>query len=545
MIARISSLSVAIDIWRLAQEKALLRISVVVRFRNEAAHLGAVLEAVRAQYVQAQVELTGVDNLSSDTSRKIAERYCDRVIPLAAYAPGAALNRAIEAVPCEYAAFLSAHTIPSNAGWLAALLREAKKPDTLGVYGAQIYPYYSRFLDKRDLSIFSTPKRRIETRDSDLWNANSMISRSAWETLPFDEKTFELEDHYWTKCGLNGANCVRFVPDAVVYHYSHDTRNDRHLPAHLLGEPETQLESALSTLDDAQAAWPDIMMAALAVKTLRSNARAGAARPALIRLLGEHWDFDVRWRVADVLGAMPSAPAIEALVTGLNDPSYYASNECAWALARCGGDGARRLSARLGTILPRQMPLAVVALGRSGEQEALAHAIALAEAGIAATTGELQRNYIFAAGELGGLHGAGALLALLPSLAHDADEETRAAIAWALGELMQTPDPSDAVVREVADATAALAGDSSAIVRAETAIAAGKIALTGRRTFEPTVSTLIRDTSGRVRYGALQVAAALIAKGRPITSGDPDDEDFGAAFECRALKAAVANEANA
>ncbi len=519
----------------------MIRISVIIRFKNEAEYLEPVLAAVRAQTLPgATIRIIGIDNLSTDDSKSIAQRYCDDVLSISNYYPGAAINLAMREFACDFAAMLSAHTIPADTLWLAKLLREAQKPDTLGVYGAQIYPFYSEFLDKRDLSIFSTPTTRIETRDSDLWNANSMILRQSWEDAPFDETVFELEDHYWTKCQLDGTNCVRFVPDATVYHYSHVERNDRHLPAQLVDSPNEQIADALEVLADPRASWPSLMTAVLIVKTLRAEPVTTAAIPSLIRLLGEHWDFDVRWRVADTLGAMPCAEGIDALITALADPSYYARNEAAWALARIGPNAAGRLIDRLYTVPRREWPLAAVALGRCGHSEAGSHALELLEAGLEETVGELRRAYVFASGELAALRGTTGFSRTLAALESSADEETRAAAVWAIGKLA-------AIEGNAADWRQCIAGfvdDASELVRAEAAVAMGRLADSrGDASIASEINRFVADPSGRVRYSATQMLVALARQGLQSNGPGPaeDDDDFGVRFETGLLRRTAAD----
>lgn len=522
---------------------AATRIAVVIRFKDEIRYLPAVLRAVSAQRVTgAQIRIVGVDNGSVDGSREAAERYCDRVLAIADYRPGAAINLAMREEACDFGCVLSAHTIPASDTWLQALLTGAAQPGTLAVYGAQLYPLHSRFLDKRDLDIFSTNAPRIETVDSDLWNANAMFPRASWNAAPFDERAFELEDHYWTKCRLDGTNVVRFVPDALVYHYSHIERLDRvFLPA-ADAEPEEHLAAALAVLQDRDSDWPDTMMAALAVKSMPRHAAAIHAVPALIRLLEEHWDFDVRWRVAATLGKLPNAAGTEALITALADRSFYARDEAAWALAALGTSAAKRLMARLSSVPRREWPLAALALGRSGLEAAESRAIELLRFGLAETRGSLQRDYLYAAGEIETARGLAALAPHVKALLPDPDPLTRAVAVWVagalgrpIGELFDWPDIRHAAV-----------ADSDAMVRAEAAAALGKV-LAHR--YDPAGSEALRrtmaDPAPRVRFVAGQAVRLLANAGKALDCGLPaaDDPDHGVRFERALLESALKHSA--
>jgi glycosyltransferase involved in cell wall biosynthesis len=264
-------------------------ISIIVRFRNEAAYLAAVLQAIRAQHFRERVEVVAVDNLSEDGSRRIALRYADLMLDIDDYRPGAALNKAIEACSGSAVVILSAHAIPANDMWLANLTSWLGNPATVGTYGSQIYPVTSRFLDKRDLDIFSGLRPRTERYDSDFWNANSVFHRSTWEKEPFDEDVFEMEDHYWTKRHLaHGDQWVRFEPSALVYHYGHDKRNDRtFLPPSPLSDVE-RIQNAIATLDSADESWPAVMSAGLTLSSLSHLPDVAQAIPTLGQTLADH-----------------------------------------------------------------------------------------------------------------------------------------------------------------------------------------------------------------------------------------------------------------
>lgn len=515
-----------------------LRIAVIIRFKNEAAFLPTVLKAVASQEVAgAQVRIVGIDNGSEDGSRAVAERLCDRVLEIDNYMPGAAINLAMREESCDFAAILSAHTLPASNQWLRALLTEARKPDTLAVYGAQLYPINSHFLDKRDLDIFSTRRPRIEVRDSDFWNANSMFSRTSWEAAAFDERTFELEDHYWTKCQLNGTNCIRFVPDSLVYHYTHISRNDRtFLPPRLEADAD-RLDRAIAKLNDSSAEWPETMMAALTVKSMKNHHDATNAIPALTRHLGQHWDFDVRWRMAGTLGKLPDPDGVDALITALSDPSFYARDEAAWALAELGAFAAPRLLGRLNTVPQREWPLAALALGRSGHPEAEEKAVELIDHGLRDTPGSLKRDYLYAAGEL-----EGPLLSKLAdhinTLVETDQNDLRAVAVWAAGSMSGLPVERIDWARIRSRAT----DDPDPMVRVEAVAALNKALL--HRDDSAAVDLLAgaaHDSDVRVRFVAVQSARILAESGGPMVSVTEtnDDADHGVRFESELLLHAI------
>lgn len=509
------------------------RISVVVRVRNEERYLGAVLAAIRAQRIAAEVELLIVDNGSTDQTAAIAARYADRVLEIDDYRPGAALNRAIEVAGGETIAILSGHTLPASDSWLDALVEPLADPAVLAVYGAQIYPLTSRFLDKRDLDIFASPRPREEKNDSDFWNANSAFRRSEWELLPFEESIFELEDHYWTKCQLPApGRHVRFEPHAPVYHYSHEERNDRtFLPPDRPGDEES-IANAIDSLDNPAADWPQVMSAGLTLASLSAAPGIAKAVPALGRRLVSDSDFDVRWRMAHALGRIGTEEAVPYLLRGLADRSFYPRDECAWSLARLGEPAAVRLLAALDELAAGALPFAALALGSSGIDAAGRQGNRILDGCLREGDEQSRLDSLYFAGEIvaapGALDLAGALAEAM------ADERDIAQAAhWSWGMLASSPAGASLAADLCLEAAHSHPLES---VRAEAVVAAGRVA---RARLSPRlleqVSTCLDDASGRVRYAAMQTLRLAQAEGceqaaRPL-DGHGEDPDFGVRFE--------------
>jgi len=310
-------------------------ISIIIRFKNEEKYLGSVYEAIIKQRIRNRFEIISVNNNSTDSSREIASKFSTKILDIDNYEPGVALNRAIEESSGEIIVVVSAHTIPGNKFWLQNLVSPLYQDNApIAIYGAQIYPYYSCFLDKRDLDIFNFAQKRIEKENTDFWNANSCFLKQTWSAQKFCETVYELEDHYWTKVILSHKKgYVFFNPDAYVYHYGHYERIDRKYP--YITE-ENQLDyynKAVNFLSNSNE-WSDVMRGSLIFNSLPSQ----LIDDKVIRLLGkhlqDHWDFDVRWRIAQTLGNINNNESVAHLVRTLFDESFYPRNEAAWSLRK-------------------------------------------------------------------------------------------------------------------------------------------------------------------------------------------------------------------
>jgi hypothetical protein len=513
---------------------AVAKLSVLIRFKNEARYIGSVLRAVRAQHCSHEVELVAIDNASTDGSRDIARELADRTLDIHDYRPGAALNRAMEACSGDGVIVLSAHAIPASDTWLETVAAWMGNPNVVGTYGAQLYPLTARFLDKRDLDIFSDSRPRTETHDTDFWNANAAFHRSFWEKQPFDGLVFELEDHYWTKCLLPANGWwVRFEPAALVYHYGHELRNDRTFVPPSTMSDEERITATTKALAAEGQPWPVVMSAGLTLASLNRNPNVHSAVPVLGQQLLGHEDFDVRWRMAGALGRIASSRSAEYLVQGLRDPSFYPRDESAWALARLRELAVPVVLRSLPELDAATVPFAALALGMSGVAEAEHRAVDLLRTCLASGDASIVRDALYFLGELPIRAAAELAGCAARCLRSDRGEVVRAA-AWCWGQLARLAPaerlPGDRDVVELARC------HPLETIRVEGVVALGKLAraLRSQRLMAEVSRALRGDGAGRVRYGAMQSLRLAAGEGMRCAAevvAHDADSDFGVRFE--------------
>ena len=193
-------------------------ISIIIRSHNEEKWIGACLESVFNQdYKYFDVIL--VDNKSTDQTVMKAQKYPLRIISIDDFLPGKALNLGIRESKGDFIVCLSAHCIPVNDKWLSSLLRNFEDDKAAGVYGRQEPMAFTPDADKRDMLTVFGLDRKVQIRDSFFHNANSMIRRSVWGKIPFDEKTTNIEDRLWAKEVLKRGYRIIYEPEASVFHY--------------------------------------------------------------------------------------------------------------------------------------------------------------------------------------------------------------------------------------------------------------------------------------------------------------------------------------
>ena len=194
-------------------------ISIIIRTRNEERWITQCLNAVFSQDYK-DFEVIIVDNESNDSTIKKASQFnIQKILTCKDYLPGRALNIGIKEAEGKYIVCLSGHCIPVNNQWLGNLLRNFNESDIVGVYGRQEPLAFTSDSDKRDLSIIFGLDRRVQQKDSFFHNANSMIRKSLWGELPFDETVTNIEDRIWAEKMLQRGYKLIYEPEASVYHY--------------------------------------------------------------------------------------------------------------------------------------------------------------------------------------------------------------------------------------------------------------------------------------------------------------------------------------
>lgn len=197
-------------------------VSVVIRARNEETYIRACLDAVLNQSL-APKEVVVVDNMSTDKTAEIARGMGVAVVSISEYSPGKALNIGISHTTGDYIALLSAHCVPKSHNWLEELTRPLEDDhecNVAGVYGRQVPLPYSHPQDKRDLYAVFGEEDRLQKRDSFFHNANSVIRRTVWAQIRFDESTPHIEDRIWAKAIHNQGFAIFYCAEAEVYHWN-------------------------------------------------------------------------------------------------------------------------------------------------------------------------------------------------------------------------------------------------------------------------------------------------------------------------------------
>lgn len=229
-----------------------MKLSVIIRCRNEAASLRLALEALRHQQCDFEWEILIVDNESDDDSRSIAEEFGARVISISAkeFTYGRALNLGFSESRGEIVMPLSAHSIlvgPHALANAVAPFDDAKVAGArcLSTQAAASLAQWFRPVDLQKREFHSSEPSSIPVRDPDEWggkvhpnNACSVIRKSVWQEIPFHETLETAEDKYWALQVLDAGYKIRHFAQCV-FCYNRDfddatrlARRKRELLAH-------------------------------------------------------------------------------------------------------------------------------------------------------------------------------------------------------------------------------------------------------------------------------------------------------------------------
>jgi len=194
--------------------------SIIIRTKNEERWIASCLGAVYSQTYK-NIEVILVDNESTDKTIDKARKFPGiKYVSIKEYLPGESLNIGIRASSGEYIVCLSGHCIPVNEYWLENLVTILESDSHFaGVYGRQESMSFSAPADKRDMLLVFGLDKKIQSKDSFFHNANSIIHRSLWDEVPFDEKITNIEDRIWGQEMLNLGYKLAYEPTASVYHF--------------------------------------------------------------------------------------------------------------------------------------------------------------------------------------------------------------------------------------------------------------------------------------------------------------------------------------
>lgn len=244
-----------------------MKISIVIRAKNEERDIGTTLQMIGQQVGVSEVETIVVDSGSTDRTVEIVRAFPVHLIqiPPHSFTYGRALNIGIQLARGDFVVSLSAHALPATRDWLANLLRGFQDPNVAAVYGRHLPRENATRLELigMRLSGVMSERPRRQTHDMMFSNANGAFRRHLVLEHPFDESLPGAEDLAWADWAVRQGWAIYYEPRAAVFH-SH-------------GEPLGQLLRRM--LHDQPTIW-GLKLGILARRHARRPAPKPTYRPA-------------------------------------------------------------------------------------------------------------------------------------------------------------------------------------------------------------------------------------------------------------------------
>ncbi len=219
--------------------------TVAIPVRNGGPRFERVLDAVRAQRFDGELEILVCDSGSTDGSLDTARRHGARVIEIepSQFSHGGTRNLLLREARGLHVALLTQDAEPASTDWLEHLLAAFELADDVGlVYGRYVprpdAPPIVRHELERWFASLTPGVERLAAGERDLpavelmgrrgffSDANAAVSRSAWERVPFREVEYA-EDRALAVDMLRAGFAKVYEPAAAVLHSHHYGSRDR------------------------------------------------------------------------------------------------------------------------------------------------------------------------------------------------------------------------------------------------------------------------------------------------------------------------------
>jgi len=201
-------------------------ISVLIRTKNEEKYLGQTLSVLFSQTYK-DIEVLIVDSGSSDRTLEVAGKYPVKIYEIKPedFTWGYALNYGFQRASGEFVVCLSAHALPESDRWLELLIANFKDDKVAAVMSNNLPCPDCNPFDRRGLlKKFDIPRQEITGGPPYIFgNYSSVIRKSVWKKIPFDETLSYAEDHDWALKVTRAGYKIIYEPEAKTYHSHNET----------------------------------------------------------------------------------------------------------------------------------------------------------------------------------------------------------------------------------------------------------------------------------------------------------------------------------
>lgn len=185
-------------------------ISVVIRNKNQADALQFLLKNLTERYADDIDEIIVLDNVSTDSSQEVTEKFGARFVTITNYSFGASANVCAKEAKNPIIVIFSAHSYPVSHDFFKLIKAKFKEnPNLAGLRCLHQPNDYKNFIN--NISAKQDPNK------SGLIFSGSAFSKTVWEKHPFKEDVPTFEDKEWTVRVLKAGFDIDFVPSIFAY----------------------------------------------------------------------------------------------------------------------------------------------------------------------------------------------------------------------------------------------------------------------------------------------------------------------------------------
>lgn len=207
-------------------DKAMPKVSIILRSYNEEKHIGKLLSSIFNQKCLYPFEVILVDSGSKDNTLAIANRYPVTVVEISPkeFTFGRSLNRGISKASGEVCVMTSAHCYASNECWLENIVKPIFENDKVAlVYGNQRGVDVTKYSEHQIFSQWFSDENIYDYQLPFCNNANAAIRKTVWDEYHYNEELTGLEDLDWAKYVRSRGLKITYRADAQVFHVHNET----------------------------------------------------------------------------------------------------------------------------------------------------------------------------------------------------------------------------------------------------------------------------------------------------------------------------------
>ncbi len=207
-------------------------ISVILLTKNGGIRLRHLMESLKKQKFQGNVEIIAVDSGSEDNTIKILEEYEAKIFQInpEEFHHSKTRNFGAEKSNGKVLIYLTQDALPLNDHLFEDLLKPLTKDNASATYGRQIANLDAKKVDKFFYSYFYPEKRKILKKrliknprkfyieNVFISDVCSAIKREIWEKIGFQDDVPMAEDKDFALRVLKAGYKIVYEPKAAVYH---------------------------------------------------------------------------------------------------------------------------------------------------------------------------------------------------------------------------------------------------------------------------------------------------------------------------------------